>query len=239
MKKEPTAEEIEELKKRHIRSFVMRRGHISSAQERALQELFPKYCVAYEKTLLNAETLFHRTAPMVLEIGCGMGETTAAIAAAHPEIDFLGCEVFAAGVGALCRRIKDLSLSNIRIARHDAVEVVRDMIAPDSLAGIHVFFPDPWRKARHHKRRLIQPPFVHLLAQKLIPGGYIHCATDWEDYAEQMLAVLQGEPLLKNLNGTGYAPVQANPLCERPRTKFQARGEGLGYGIWDLVFTRI
>ena len=161
-----------------------------------------------------------------------------AIAAAHPEIDFLGCEVFAAGVGALCLRIQELSLTNIRIARHDAVEVVRDMIAPDSLSGIHIFFPDPWRKARHHKRRLIQGPFVHLLAQKLAPGGYLHCATDWENYAEQMLDVLQSESLLTNAHGTGFSPVQANPLCERPRTKFQARGEGLGYGIWDLVFTR-
>ncbi len=238
MKKELTAEQIEELKKRHIRSFVMRRGHISSAQERALEELFPRYSVAYEKRLINPETLFHRTAPFVLEIGCGMGETTAAIAAAHPEIDFLGCEVFAAGVGALCLRIQELSLTNIRIARHDAVEVVRDMIAPDSLSGIHIFFPDPWRKARHHKRRLIQGPFVHLLAQKLAPGGYLHCATDWENYAEQMLDVLQSESLLTNAHGSGFSPVQANPLCERPRTKFQARGEGLGYGIWDLVFTR-
>ena len=229
MKKELTAEQIEELKKRHIRSFVMRRGHISSAQERALEELFPRYSVAYEKRLINPETLFHRTAPLVLEIGCGMGETTAAIAAAHPEIDFLGCEVFAAGVGALCLRIQELSLTNIRIARHDAVEVVRDMIAPDSLSGIHIFFPDPWRKARHHKR---------LLAQKLAPGGYLHCATDWENYAEQMLDVLQSESLLTNAHGSGFSPVQANPLCERPRTKFQARGEGLGYGIWDLVFTR-
>ena len=209
----------------------MRRGHISSAQERALEELFPRYSVAYEKRLINPETLFHRTAPLVLEIGCGMGETTAAIAAAHPEIDFLGCEVFAAGVGALCLRIQELSLTNIRIARHDAVEVVRDMIAPDSLSGIHIFFPDPWRKARHHKRRLIQGPFVHLLAQKLAPGGYLHCA-------KQMLDVLQSESLLTNAHGSGFSPVQANPLCERPRTKFQARGEGLGYGIWDLVFTR-
>ncbi len=238
MKKELTAEELEALKKRHIRSFVLRRGHISTAQERALEELFPKYALSYEKKLLDAASLFSRTAPLVLEIGCGMGETTAAIAAAHPEINFLGCEVFAAGVGALSKRLHEMELTNVRICQHDAVEVVRDMIGENSLSGIHIFFPDPWRKARHHKRRLIQAPFVKLLAERLAPGGYLHCATDWENYAEQMLEVLSSEPLLKNLSSDGFAKTQANPLCERPRTKFQARGEGLGYGIWDLVFIR-
>ncbi len=238
MKKELTAEELEALKKRHIRSFVLRRGHISTAQERALEEFFPKYALNYEKKLLDAASLFSRTAPLVLEIGCGMGETTAAIAAAHPEINFLGCEVFAAGVGALSKRLHEMELTNVRICQHDAVEVVRDMIGENSLSGIHIFFPDPWRKARHHKRRLIQAPFVKLLAKRLAPGGYLHCATDWENYAEQMLEVLSSEPLLKNLSSDGFAKTQANPLCERPRTKFQARGEGLGYGIWDLVFIR-
>jgi len=239
VKKELTPEEIEILKKRHIRSFVMRRGHISVAQERALDELFPHYELAYEKTPLNAQKLFGRKAPLVLEIGCGMGETTAAIAKAHPEIDFLGCEVFAAGVGALSKLIEENGLRNVRIARHDAVEIVRDMLPEASLDGIHIFFPDPWRKARHHKRRLIQPPFVSLLASRLAPGGYLHCATDWENYAEQMLEVLSSEPLLENLHAEGFSPVRANPLCERPRTKFQARGEGLGYGIWDLVYRRV
>ncbi len=239
MKKELSTEQIEELKKRHIRSFVMRRGHISCAQERALEELLPKYLVAYEKKFIVPETLFNRKAPLVLEIGFGMGETTAAIATAHPEIDFLGCEVFAAGVGALCKRIEENALTNIRIARHDAVEVVRDMIAPNSLAGVHIFFPDPWRKARHHKRRLIQGPFVKMLAERIAPGGYLHCATDWENYAEQMLAVLQSEPLLKRFHEEGSSNIQANPLCERPKTKFQTRGENLGYAIWDFVYTRL
>lgn len=238
MKKELTAEEIEELKKRHIRSFVLRRGHISTAQERALDELFPKYALLYEKKLLDATSLFGREAPLVLEIGCGMGETTAAIAAAHPEINFLGCEVFAAGVGALSKRINEMGLTNVRICQHDAVEVVRDMIGVNTLSGIHIFFPDPWRKARHHKRRLIQSPFVRLLTERLTQNGYLHCATDWENYAEQMLEVLSAEPLLANLSEDGFAKTQSNPLCERPRTKFQARGEGLGYGIWDLVFVR-
>ena len=153
--KELTPEELEELKNRHIRSFVLRRGHISVAQERAFEEIFPKYEVKYEAKPFDDEAAFGRKAPLVLEIGCGMGETTAAIAQAHPEVNFLGCEVFVAGVGALSKRIDEMGLENIRIARHDAVEVVRDMLAPDSLSGIHVYFPDPWRKARHHKRRLI------------------------------------------------------------------------------------
>lgn len=174
----------------------------------------------------------------MLEIGCGMGETTATIAEAHPEINFLGCEVFAAGVGALSKLLNEKGLTNVRICRHDAMEVVRDMIADNSLAGIHVYFPDPWRKARHHKRRLIRPDFVKVLAAKLVPRGYIHCATDWENYAEQMLEVLSAEPLLTNAHGSGFSPVMANPLCERPCTKFQARGERLGHGVWDLVYLR-
>lgn len=234
-----TPEQLEELKKRHIRSFVMRRGHISAAQQRAFEEVFPKYELKYEAAPLNAEALFGRKAPLVLEIGCGMGETTAAIAEAHPEINFLGCEVFVAGVGALSKLIEEKGLANIRLARHDAIEVVRDMIAENSLAGVHIYFPDPWRKARHHKRRLIRPDFVDLLATRIAPGGYLHCATDWENYAEQMLEVLQAEPKLKNLHGEGFSPVMANPLCERPCTKFQARGERLGHGVWDLVYTRL
>ena len=238
-KKVLTPEELEALKSRHIRSFVLRRGHISNAQKRALDETLPRYEVAYSAESIDYAAVFGRSAPVVLEIGCGMGETTAAIAQAHPEVNFLGCEVFVAGVGALSKRIDEMGLENIRIARHDAVEVVRDMLAPDSLSGIHVYFPDPWRKARHHKRRLIRPEIVSLLASRLQPGAYIHCATDWENYAEQMLEVLSSEPLLKNLHPEGFSPVMANPLCERPCTKFQARGERLGHGVWDLVFVRI
>lgn len=235
-----TPEALEALKQRHIRSFVMRRARVSAAQQRAVEEVFPRYELVYDAhTTIDASALFGRQAPLVLEIGCGMGETTAAIAQAHPEVNFLGCEVFLAGVGALSKRIDEMGLTNIRIARHDAIEVVRDMIAPDSLAGVHIFFPDPWRKARHHKRRLIRPDFVSLLATRIAPGGYLHCATDWENYAEQMLEVLQAEPQLKNLHGQGFSPVMANPLCERPCTKFQARGERLGHGVWDLVYTRI
>ena len=162
-----------------------------------------------------------------------MGETTAAIAAAHPETDFLGLEVHTPGVGSLLKEIAARGLGNLRIVQHDAVEVLREMIAPASLAGAHIFFPDPWPKKRHHKRRLIQPGFVDLLARRLRPGGYLHLATDWQDYAEQMLAVLAAEPLLENT----AADFAARPAY-RPQTKFEARGLRLGHGIWDLVFRR-
>ncbi len=236
--KELAPEELEALKNRHIRSFVLRRGHISAAQKRALDETLPQYEVPYREGLLDFAAAFGRTAPNVLEIGYGMGEATAAIAAGRPDANFLGCEVFAAGVGALAKRLSEMSLANVRIIRHDAVEVVRDMIPENFLDGVHIYFPDPWRKARHHKRRLVAQPFIGMLASRIRPGGYIHCATDWENYAEQMLETLQGEPLLKNLHGEGFSPVTANPFCERPATKFQQRGERLGHGIWDLVYIR-
>jgi len=222
---------------RHIRSFAMRRGRVTQAQRRAVLEVLPRLALAYRPEPLDLAVAFGRDAPTVLEIGFGMGETTAAIARARPDVNFLGVEVFAAGVGALARRIDELQLHNIRIVQHDAVEVARDMLAPDALAGVHVFFPDPWPKARHHKRRLIAPPFVALLAGRIARGGYLHCATDWQHYAEQMLAVLSAEPLLRNLH-EGYAPTPDNPLVSRPTTKFHARGERLGHGVWDLVFVR-
>lgn len=229
--------DIEELKRRHIRSFAMRRGHISQAQKRAVEEVLPSVAVAYQPAVLDLAQAFGRQAPTVLEIGFGMGETTARIAAAHPEVNFLGCEVYVAGVGALAKRIAEQDLANVRIVQHDAVEVVRDMIAPDSLDGVHIYFPDPWRKARHHKRRLVSQPFIGLLASRIRPGGYLHCATDWENYAEQMLEVLQAEALLAN-RYEGFSPVMANPIAERPTTKFHARGERLGHGVWDLVYLR-
>ncbi|MCX8114022.1 MAG: tRNA (guanosine(46)-N7)-methyltransferase TrmB [Burkholderiaceae bacterium] len=220
-----------------MRSFALRRGHVTNAQRRAYEEIFPRFAIAYAVAPLDLAAAFGRSAPTVLEIGFGMGETTAAIAQAHPEVNFLCVEVFAAGIGALARRIDEGKLANVRIVQHDAVEVVRDMLAPDSLAGVHVFFPDPWPKARHHKRRLIAQPFVGLLASRIAPGGYLHCATDWQHYAEQMLAVLSAEPLLENLH-PGFAPAPENPLARRPTTKFHARGERLGHGVWDLVFVR-
>jgi len=222
---------------RHIRSFAPRRGHVTNAQRRAYEELFPRVAIAYAAQPLDLAGAFGRAAPTVLEIGFGMGETTAAIAQARPDVNFLAVEVFVAGIGALARRIDEMKLTNVRIIQHDAIEVVRDMLAPASLTGVHVFFPDPWPKARHHKRRLIAQPFVGRLADRIAPGGYLHCATDWQHYAEQMLEVLTHEPALVNPYD-GYAPSPRNPLVERPTTKFHARGTRLGHGVWDLVFVR-
>ena len=217
----------------HIRSFVNRRGHITLGQKEALERLMGIWAIPYAPKLLDPAAAFERDAPTILEIGFGMGETTEKIALARPDDNFLGVEVFNAGVGAMLRRVEDSQLKNVRIIQHDAVEVVRDMIAPDSLAGVHVYFPDPWQKKRHHKRRLLQPAFASLLASRIAPGGYIHCATDWESYAEQMLEVLGGEPLLTN-TADGFAP---RPDY-RPLTKFENRGIRLGHGVWDLIFKR-
>jgi tRNA (guanine-N7-)-methyltransferase len=230
---------------RHIRSYGPRRGHFTAAQRDAYDRLMPRYGIAYRAEPIDPRQVFGRSAPLVLEIGCGMGETTVAIAAERPDTDFIGIEVYPAGIGALLRRIEDAGIENLRVIEHDAVEVVRDMIAPASLAGVHIFFPDPWPKKRHHKRRLIQPPFVSLLASRLAPGGYLHLATDWAHYAVQMLEVLGGEPLLANTAGPvvvaesvedcrGFAPRPAY----RPLTKFEQRGLRLGHGVWDLVFVR-
>ncbi|MDD5297808.1 MAG: tRNA (guanosine(46)-N7)-methyltransferase TrmB [Rhodocyclaceae bacterium] len=221
---------------RPIRSFVLRQGRVSHAQARHLEELLPVWGIPYRPEILDLDAAFGRQAPKILEIGFGMGETTAAIAAAHPENDYLGIEVHTPGVGALLKEIAERSLANVRIIQHDAVEVLKDMIAPGSLSGVHVFFADPWHKTRHHKRRLIQPPLVALLASRLKSGGYLHCATDWEDYAVQQLAVLSGEPLLVNTAPeTGYAP---RPDY-RPQTKFESRGLRLGHGVWDVVFRKV
>jgi tRNA (guanine-N7-)-methyltransferase len=217
----------------HIRSYVLRQGRVSNAQGRALAELLPRYGLPYEAQPPDFDQVFGRAAPRILEIGCGMGETTAAIAQARPESDFVGVEVHSPGVGSLLRLIEALGLTNLRVIQHDAVEVLRDMIVADSLAGVHIFFPDPWPKKRHHKRRLIQPAFVALLASRLRPGGYLHLATDWEEYAQHMLAVLAAEPALAN-RAPGFAP---RPDY-RPPTKFEQRGLRLGHGVWDLVFAR-
>jgi tRNA (guanine-N7-)-methyltransferase len=216
-----------------VRSFVLRQGRMSPAQSRAIQTLWPRYGIDHAAAPLDFERVFGRRAPVVLEIGFGMGETTAAIADARRDLDFVGVEVHGPGVGALLARVDALHLSNVRIVRHDAVEVVADMIAPDSLAGIHVFFPDPWPKKRHHKRRLLSPAFVHALATRIAPGGYLHAATDWEDYAQQMLATLAAEPLLRN-TAQAFAPRPA----ARPLTRFEARGQRLGHAVFDLVFRK-
>lgn len=229
---EPTPN-IPPARLRPVRSFVLRQGRMSPAQQRALDELLPRFGVPFAPSALGFDRLFGRHAPTILEIGFGMGETTAAIAQARPGDDFLGIEVHGPGVGALLKRVDELGLSNVRVIRHDAVEVIGAMIPVASLGGIHVFFPDPWPKKRHHKRRLLKPDFVHVLALRLAPGGYLHAATDWQDYADEMLAVLSGEPLLEN-TFAGFAP---RPTY-RPLTKFESRGLRLGHEVRDIIFRR-
>lgn len=218
---------------RRIRSFVLRQGRVSNAQRQALETLMPEYGVSFSTDVLDFERIFGRSAPTFLEIGFGMGETTAAIARGHPQNDYLAVEVHMPGVGSLLKQIKELGLTNIRVLQRDVVELLQQALPPESLAGVHIFFPDPWPKARHHKRRLIQPAFVNLLCRHLKPGGYIHAATDWQDYARQILAVFEDQSQLVNA-AVDYAPRPAY----RPLTKFEQRGLRLGHGVWDVVFRK-
>ncbi len=220
---------------RAIRSFVLRAGRMGSGQQRALRELGPRFVLPLQTSPCDFDAVFGRSAPRVLEIGFGMGEATAQAAAAAPETDFIGIEVHEPGVGALLKRIDEQGLRNLRLLQQDAVAVLQQMVAPASLAGVRLWFPDPWHKKRHHKRRLVQPDFVALVCSRLAPGGYLHCATDWQPYAEHMLTVLGAAPGLRNsAPETGYAPRPA----WRPLTKFEQRGLKLGHGVWDLLFTR-
>lgn len=222
--------------RRTVKSFVLRQGRVSNAQQRAWDTLYPRFGIPYSTQPLDARALFGRSAPLIVEIGSGMGETSVAIAQARPDNDYIAIEVHLPGVGSLLKAIGETGLTNLRVIRHDAVDVLQQMIPDTSLAGLHVFFPDPWPKKRHNKRRLIQPPLVALAAKKLAPGGYIHLATDWEPYAEHMLEVLSAEPLLENAekkSDSGFAPRPAY----RPETKFETRGLRLGHGVRDLVFS--
>ncbi|HEX2565967.1 MAG TPA: tRNA (guanosine(46)-N7)-methyltransferase TrmB [Burkholderiales bacterium] len=212
-----------------VRSYVLRQGRTTPAQTRALDELFPQYGIPFAHERIDAQRLFGRCAPLVLEIGSGMGETTAAIAAQHPELDFVAIEVHGPGVGSLLKRIREAGLQNLRIVRHDAVEVLEHMVGDSTLAAVHLFFPDPWPKKRHHKRRLVQPSFARLLAAKLEPGGVLHAATDWPDYAQHIDAVFAGNAL--------YERASAG-LVARPVTKFENRGVKLGHPIAELCFRR-
>ena len=218
---------------RGIRSFVLRQGRVSNAQRRSLDILLPVYGVLYTPAALDLKAVFGRTAPKILEIGFGMGETTATIAAAHPENDYLAIEVHSPGVGALLKLIDEQHLTNIRIIQHDAAEVLNNMLPPESLAGVHIFFPDPWPKKRHHKRRLVQPPMVSLIASRMAQSAVLHLATDWQEYAEQMLEVLKAEPSLEN-TAADFAPRPDS----RPQTKFETRGLRLGHKVWDLLFRK-
>jgi tRNA (guanine-N7-)-methyltransferase len=246
---------------RHIRSFVRRAGRLTTGQAKALDVLGPQFLIPFQEQLLDFSKLTattdtiksiapraysmpatgqnssQNTSKTVFEIGFGMGEATAHIAKVLPDTLFLACEVHQPGVGALLKRIEEQSIPNIRIISHDAVQVLDKMIPKQALDGIHIFFPDPWHKKRHNKRRLLQPPFVSTLVQHLQPGGYLHCATDWQPYAEQMLEVLSGEKSLKNTASSedGYA----EKPHYRPLTKFENRGIKLGHGVWDLVFQKI
>jgi len=240
-----------------IRSFVRRAGRTTTGQTKAFAELGPQFILPYQSNAIDlVATHAYSTGaegpdlgfcqndlskgPLILEIGFGMGEATAHIAALMPQTRFLCCEVHQPGVGALLKRIGEQQLENIRIISHDAVEVIDNMLPPASLDGVHIFFPDPWHKKKHNKRRLIQGPLIAKLAARLKPGGYLHCATDWQPYAEQILQVLSDEPLLKNQAAAshpelnGYAP---KPHY-RPLTKFENRGIKLGHGVWDVVFVR-
>jgi tRNA (guanine-N7-)-methyltransferase len=217
------------LSERPIRSYVLRQGRTTPAQKRALEELLPRFGLPFKPAPLTPAEVFGRTAPLVLEIGSGMGETTAAIAQARPDADFIAVEVHGPGVGSLLNRIDSLQLKNLKVIRHDAVEVLEKMIPDASLAAIHLFFPDPWPKKRHHKRRLVQPEFAALAARKLAPNGLLHAATDWPDYADHMEAVFSGEFLLQKA---------AEGFTARPGTKFEARGRRLGHAIRDLYWRR-
>ena len=219
--------------RREVRSYVLRQGRMSPAQRDALATLAPRYAIPYAGTALDFDAAFGRRAPRVLEIGCGMGETTAAIAQAHPEQDYIAIDVHTPGIASLLRRIEAQHLTNLRVIAHDAVEVLAAMIPNASLARVHVFFPDPWPKKRHHKRRLLKAPFVAALAQRLVPGDTLHIATDWEDYAQEILATCAAEPMLVNA-AADFSPRPA----DRPLTKFEARGLRLGHRVWDVIFLR-
>ena len=222
------------IKHRAIRSFVVRAGRQTAKQTRGLTEGFARHGIGHQTAPLDLAQLFGRSAPTVLEIGFGMGVTTAEIANAQVEQNFIAVEVHPPGVGNLCNLLDEQAIANVRVIRHDAVEVLTHMIAPESLAGVHIYFPDPWHKARHNKRRLVKPPLVALIASRLALGGYLHLATDWVPYAEQMLEVLNAEPKLANTT-EGYAP---RPVW-RPETKFERRGLKLGHEVRDLLFRRV
>ena len=225
----------ESLHRRGVRSFVVRAGRMTAAQERAWTELWPRYGVETADAPLDLPAIFGRAAPLTLEIGFGNGESLVALTAAHPERDFLGLEVHRPGVGHLMLRAEELGLTNVRAACRDAVEVLQLCIAPGSLDEVLLYFPDPWPKKRHHKRRIVQPEFVALVASRLREGGAFRMATDWQPYSEHMLEVASACAQLRNASPDGgFVPRPDS----RPVTRFERRGQRLGHGVWDLAFTR-
>jgi len=224
-----------DVRQRGVRSFVLRAGRATAGQQRALAQLWPKYGVEFSPTTLDLPTLFGRTAPRMLEIGFGAGEALLEFATAHPEVDCIGVEVHRPGVGRLLLGAEAAALRNLRVICHDAVEVLQHQLAPASIALAHIFFPDPWPKKRHHKRRLIQPPFVELLAKAIAPGGTLRLATDWEPYAEHMREVIGASSAFVNVAAdAGFVTRSA----ERVLTRFEQRGQRLGHGVWDLEYRR-
>lgn len=220
---------------RRIKSYVLRAGRVSNRQQQGLDDWLKEYALAMSGTPWELAAEFGRTADTVVEIGFGMGTSLFTMASEHPDINYIGIEVHTAGVGSLVADVHDHQLTNLRVVAHDAVEVFQTQLADNSLAGVQIFFPDPWHKKRHHKRRLIQSEFIQLVTKKIKAGGFIHCATDWQEYAEHILAVLSAEPALHNQQTDGgYSPKPSS----RPLTKFEQRGERLGHGVWDLIFIK-
>lgn len=226
----------ESMRQRHVRSFVLRAGRLTQGQSRALQELWPLYAIPGNSGMLDFRALFSNDHPVIMEIGFGNGDATWQMAKEHPEENYLGVEVHKPGVGHLLLKIEELGITNIRIACEDAVELLRDRVPTRSLAGVRIYFPDPWPKKRHHKRRIIQPAFIALLAEKTRPGGILHLATDWEPYAEHMSEVMQSSPDFENLSTDGETVSKPD---WRPATKYEKRGERLGHRVLDLVFRRV
>jgi tRNA (guanine-N7-)-methyltransferase len=222
--------------RRILRSYVLRQGRLTKGQQRGFDSCWAQFGLPYQTQLLNLSAVFGNHRPVYLEIGCGNGEALVAMAQQHPERNYIGVEVHSPGVGHLLLKLAEHGLTNVRICQHDAVEVLKAMMPDAALAGVYLFFPDPWHKKRHHKRRIVQPVFIELLARKIHADGFFHAATDWEDYAEHMLVVLNGYPeLFRNaVVGGGYVPRPA----ERPLTKFEQRGRRLGHRIFDLIFMR-
>lgn len=221
--------------RRGIKSYILRAGRLSNRQRQGLDLWLKNYELTVHGIPWDLEKEFARTAPTVVEIGFGMGGSLLSMAKNNPELNYIGIEVHRAGVGSLAADLHEEQLSNVRVVAHDAVEVFRTQFLDNTLTGVQIFFPDPWHKKRHHKRRLIQTEFIQLLVKKMKPGGFIHCATDWQEYAEHMLEVLSAEPALYNTEkDEGYSPRPSS----RPLTKFEQRGERLGHGVWDLIFTK-
>ncbi len=221
---------------RRVRSFVRREGRLTPGQKRALEEMLPQYGLPAPPEVIDPIAVFGRRAPLTVEVGFGNGEVLAHLAATHPERDFIGIEVHRPGVGRLLRRVREEGLENVRVSTGDASEVLEQQFAPASIDRLLIFFPDPWPKKRHHKRRLIQPDFAALVAERLNPGGHVHLATDWEDYKDHMLEVLDACPGLRNAAGTGGTVPRP---ADRPVTHFEQRGQRKGHGVWDLVYERV